>query len=207
MLTDLYTSLQFLLRWVHVFAGIIWIGHLYFFNFVNLQFQGTIGPDIKKVVNPQLLGRAFWWFRHGAMITFVAGLLLFTQLYMYQPGVGFGPSANFSTPDGMTGRAIWILIGMFFGFGMWANVWFVIWPAQSKILPAVRDGQPVDQALVKKAMKASRANTYMSGPMLVGMLAPNHFGGFDVLSAVVLIGLPLLVIWHAYKTSAAVGKI
>jgi uncharacterized membrane protein len=207
MLTDPFTSLQFFLRWVHVFAGIIWIGHLYFFNFVNLQFQGTIGPDIKKVVNPQLLGRAFWWFRHGAMITFVAGFLLFTQLYMYQPGVGFGPSANFSTPDGMTGRAIWILIGMFFGFGMWANVWFVIWPAQSKILPAIRDGQPVDQALVKKAAKASRANTYMSGPMLVGMLAPNHFGGFDILSAVVLIGLPLLVIWHAYKTSAAVGKI
>ena len=207
MLTDLYTSLQFLLRWVHVFAGIIWIGHLYFFNFVNLQFQGTIGPDIKKVVNPQLLGRAFWWFRHGAMITFVAVFLLFTQLYMYQPGVGFGPSSLFSTPDGMTGRAIWILIGMFFGFGMWANVWFVIWPAQRKILPAIRDGQPVDQALVKKAAKASRANTYMSGPMLVGMLAPNHFGGFDLLSAVVLLGLPPLVIWHAYRTSAAVGKI
>ena len=207
MLTDLYTSLQFLLRWVHVFAGIIWIGHLYFFNFVNLQFQGTIGPDIKKVVNPQLLGRALWWFRHGAMITFVAGFLLFTQLYMYQPGVGFGPSANFSTPDGMTGRAIWILIGMFLGFGMWANVWFVIWPAQRKILPAIRDGQPVDQALVKRATKASRANTFMSGPMLVGMLAPNHFGGFDILSAVVLLGLPVLVVWHAYKTSAGVGKI
>ena len=105
MLTDLYSNLQLLLRWIHVLAGIVWIGHLYFFNFVNLQFQGTIGADIKKVVNPQLLGRAFWWFRWGAMTTFVVGLLLFTQLYMYTPGVGFGPSELFSTVDGLTGRA------------------------------------------------------------------------------------------------------
>jgi len=207
MLTDLYTSLQLLLRWVHVIAGIVWIGHLYFFNFVNLQFQGTIGADIKKVVNPQLLGRAFWWFRYGAMTTFVVGLILFTQLYMYTPGVGFGPSDLFSTVDGLTGRAIWILIGMAFGFMMWFNVWFVIWPAQSKILPAVRDGATVDQALVKKAVRASRANTFMSGPMLFGMLAPNHFGGFDIPSAVVAIGLALLAIWWAYKISPNVGKI
>ena len=138
MLTDAFSSVQLLLRWVHVLAGVIWVGHLYFFNFVNLQFQGTIGADIKKVVNPQLLGRAFWWFRWGAMTTFVVGLLLFTQLYMYTPGVGFGPSELFSTVDGLTGRAIWILIGMAFGIMMWVNVWFVIWPAQSKILPLLK---------------------------------------------------------------------
>jgi uncharacterized membrane protein len=207
MLTDLYTSLQLLLRWIHVLAGIIWIGHLYFFNFVNLQFQTTIGPDIKKVVNPQLLGRAFWWFRWGAMITFVVGLILFTQLYMYTPGVGFGPSALFSTPDGLTGRAIWLLIGMAFGFMMWFNVWFVIWPAQSKILPAVRDGAAVDQALVKKATRASRMNTFMSGPMLFGMLAPNHFGGIDVVSAVVAIALGMVAIGRMYAVSPRVGKL
>ena len=207
MLIDLFTSLQLLLRWVHVIAGIVWIGHLYFFNFVNLQFQGTIGADIKKVVNPQLLGRAFWWFRWGAMTTFVVGLILFTQLYMYTPGVGFGPSELFSTADGLTGRAIWILIGMAFGFMMWFNVWFVIWPAQSRILPAVRDGATVDQALVKKAVRASRMNTFMSGPMLFGMLAPNHYGGFDIAGGVVAIGLGLLAIWWAYKISPTVGKL
>src|ERR687892_402397 len=110
MLTDVYSNLQLLLRWAHVFAGIIWVGHLYFFNFVNVPLQAAIGADVKKVVNPQLLGRAFWWFRWGAMVTFVVGLLLFTQLYMYTPGVGFGPSPLFRNEDGMTGRAIWILI-------------------------------------------------------------------------------------------------
>ena len=135
MLTDVFTSLQLLLRWIHVFAGIIWVGHLYFFNFVNVPLQAALAADVKKVVNPQMLGRAFWWFRHSAMVTFVVGLLLFTMLYMYTPGVGFGPSELFRTADGLTGRAIWIMIGMFLGFSMWANVWFVIWPMQRKILP------------------------------------------------------------------------
>lgn len=207
MLTDLYSNLQLLLRWIHVLAGIIWIGHLYFFNFVNVPFQGTIGADVKKVVNPQMLGRAFWWFRWGAMTTFVAGLMLFTQLYMYVPGVGFGPSELFSTADGLTGRAIWILIGMAFGFVMWFNVWFVIWPAQSKILPSVRDGIAVDPALPKKALTASRMNAYMSGPMLFGMLAPSHYGTISIVTAVIAIGLGTLAIWWAIKTSPTVGKI
>jgi uncharacterized membrane protein len=206
MLTDVYTSLQLLLRWIHVLAGIIWIGHLYFFNFVNVPLQGAIGADMKKVVNPQMLGRAFWWFRWSAMVTFVIGLVLFTQLYMYAPGAGFGPSDAFSTADGLTGRAIWIMIGMAFGFMMWFNVWFVIWPAQSKILPAVRDGGTVDPAWPKKASKASRANAYMSGPMLFGMLAPNHYGGFDIPTGVIAIGLGLLAIWWCLKMAPDAGK-
>jgi uncharacterized membrane protein len=205
MLTDVYTSLQLLLRWIHVFAGIIWVGHLYFFNFVNVPLQGAIGPEVKKVVNPQMLGRAFWWFRHAAMTTFVVGLLLFTMLYMYTPGAGFGPSDLFRTGDGLTGRAIWIMIGMAFGSVMWFNVWFVIWPAQRRILPAVRDGQPVDPALPKKALKASRVNAYLSGPMLFGMLAPNHFGGFDLVSGAVAIALGLVAIWWAIGQSAKAG--
>jgi uncharacterized membrane protein len=206
MLSDVFTSLQLLLRWIHVFAGIIWVGHLYFFNFVNVPLQGAIGADVKKIVNPQMLGRAFWWFRHAAMVTFVAGLVLFTMLYMYTPGVGFGPSELFRTADGLTGRAIWIMIGMFLGFAMWANVWFVIWPMQRKILPAVRDGNPVDPAWPKKALKASRANAYMSGPMLFGMLAPNHFGGFDIVSGVVAIGLGLLAMWWVLGQAPSAGS-
>ena len=89
-LTDFFSNLQLLIRWLHVMAGIVWIGHLYFFNFVNIPFQGTIGGDVKKVVNPQLLTRALWWFRWGAMITFLAGLLLFVTTYLYAPGLGFG---------------------------------------------------------------------------------------------------------------------
>lgn len=205
-LSDLYSNVHLLLRWIHVIAGITWIGHLYFFNFVNVPFQGTIGADVKKVVNPQLLARALWWFRWGAMTTFIAGLLLFTQLYMWVPGVGFGVSEVFMTSEGITGRAIWILIGTLFGTIMWFNVWFIIWPAQKKILRAVRDGVAVDPKLPKRALMASRTNTYLSGPMLFGMLAPTHYGGINVLTALVAIALGLLAIWWAIRTSPQVGK-
>ena len=121
-LGDLYNNVQLLLRWIHVIAGIVWIGHLYFFNFVNVPFQGTIGADVKKTVNPQLLPRALWWFRWGAMVTFLTGLLLFTQLYLFIPRAGFGMSARLVNDAGMTGQAYWILLGMLLGTVMWFNV-------------------------------------------------------------------------------------
>ena len=205
-LSDLYSNVHLLLRWAHVLAGIVWIGHLYFFNFVNVPFQGTIGADIKKTVNPQLIGRAVWWFRMGAMATFLLGLLLFTQLYMYRGNGEFGPSELFMVDGAMTGRAGWILMGMTFATVMWFNVWFIIWPAQKKILPAIRDGQPVDPALPKKALMASRINTFLSGPMLFGMLAPSHYGGINVVTGVVAIALGLLAIWVAFKHVPLAGK-
>lgn len=205
-LTDLYSNVHLLLRWIHVIAGVVWIGHLYFFNFVNVPFQGTIGADVKKVVNPQLITRALWWFRWGAMTTFVVGLLLFTQLYMYIPGVGFGVSELFSAADGVTGRAIWILIGLTFGTIMWFNVWFIIWPAQKKILTAVRDGAAVDPKLPRRALLTSRINTYLSGPMLFGMLAPTHYGAINVFTAIVAIALGLGAIWWAINSSPKVAK-
>src|SRR5262245_4139466 len=136
-LNDLYSNFEILFRWLHVIADITWIGHLYFFNFVNGPLQGKLDGPTKKIVNPQLMPRALWWFRWGAMITFLAGLTLFTMIYMYSPGRGFGPSVNFSGPDGITSRAVWILMGMTFASIMWFNVWFIIWPAQQKIQAAV----------------------------------------------------------------------
>jgi len=204
-LSDLYSNCQLLLRWIHVMAGIAWIGHLYFFNFVNLPFQGTIGADIKKVVNPQLITRALWWFRWGAMATFIVALLLFTQLYMYIPGVGFGATELFSNEQGLTGRAIWILLGMTFGTIMWFNVWFIIWPAQQKILRGVRDGVPADPALPKRAALTSRVNTYLSAPMLFGMLSATHYGAINFVTGVVTIALGLFAIWWAYQTAPKVG--
>ena len=203
-LGDLFTNVQFLLRWIHVVAGIVWIGHLYFFNFVNIPTQGKLGADIKKAVNPELLPRALWWFRWGAMITFIAGLLLFTQLYMYNDS-GFGPSQIFTDDQGITSRAIWILIGMIFGTIMWFNVWFIIWPAQQKIIRGVRDGVPANPALPKRAALASRINVYLSGPMLFGMLGANHYGAINLVTVVVSIALGLLAAWWAYKTAPKVG--
>src|SRR3989344_5610089 len=110
-LNDWLSNVQLLMRWLHVIAGIIWIGHLYFFNFVNVPLQGVLDDAGKKAVNPKLLPRALWWFRWGAMVTFLAGLALFTMTYMYVPGSGFGSNDLFQNLDGsLTGRAIWILI-------------------------------------------------------------------------------------------------
>ncbi len=85
-LQDLYSNIHLLMRWLHVIAGITWIGHLYFFNFVNVPLQGALDDAGKKAVNPQMMPRALWWFRWGAMITLLAGLWLFVQIYFYIPG-------------------------------------------------------------------------------------------------------------------------
>ena len=172
-LSDLYSNVHILLRWIHVLAGILWIGHLYFFNFVNVPYQGTIGADIKKVSNPQLLPRALFWFRWGAMITFIAGLLLFTQLYMYNGGGAWGPTPLFRDEAGLTGRAVWILMGMTFGFIMWFNVWFVIWPAQKKILGLVEASDEAKAKAAPVALIASRTNVLLSLPMAYAMVNAN----------------------------------
>ena len=203
-LSDIFSNVNLFVRWLHVFAGIIWIGHLYFFNFVNVPFQGALDDAAKKMVNPKLMPRALWWFRWGAMITFLAGLILFTMNYMYTPGVGFGPTSIFSDADGLTGRAIWILIGMLFGTIMWFNVWFIIWPAQKSMLSGK---VPADQlpAVRRKTYLASRTNTYLSGPMLFGMLAPAHYGAINWVTFVVFALVALAFVWHAIKGSAKVG--
>ncbi len=205
MQTGILGNLDILFRWLHVIAGIVWIGHLYFFNFVNIQLQASIDDTTKKSVNPQLMPRALWWFRWGAMVTFILGLVLFTMNYMYIPGVGFGPSSNFTTGDGMTSRAVWILMGMFFGTWMWFNVWFLIWPTQKIILGGKA---PADQlpALRAKAGKFSRWNTFFSGPMLFGMLAPNHYGSASALTIIIAISIGMIAISLAYRASKNVGK-
>jgi len=204
---DLYSNLNLIVRWLHVIAGITWIGHLYFFNFVNVPFQAAIDDATKKGVNPQLLPRALWWFRWGAMITFLAGLILFTLNYMYVPGVGFGPTSLFSDPGGatpFTSRAIWIMFGMLLGTIMWFNVWFIIWPTQRKILSGQFQGDDLAKAR-KKALHVSRVNTYLSGPMLFGMLAPAHYGALNVVTLIVFAAIGALAIWGAIKSSYSVG--
>lgn len=203
--SDFFTNFSLFIRWLHVIAGIVWIGHLYFFNFVNVPLQAALDDAAKKAVNPKLLPRALWWFRWGAMITFLAGLVLFTLIYMYTPGQGFGSNSTFLNEEGgLTGRAIWILMGMLFGTIMWFNVWFIIWPAQKKMLSG-RVPQDKLPAVRKRALLTSRINTFLSGPMLFGMLAPAHYGAVNGLTLLVAIALGLVAIWWAIRASGKVG--
>lgn len=198
-------KLEFVLRWTHVFAGIVWIGHLYFFNFVNIQLQGKMDDPTKKLVNPHLMPRALWWFRMGAMVTFLSGLLMFAVIYLYTPEIGWGANMLMKGDAGLTDRARWIMWGMLFGSIMWFNVWFVIWPAQKKLLGGTAGDQA--PALRTRAANASRLNTYLSAPMLVGMLGANHAGmsfSYGLLLLAALLGFA--VIKGAYAHSTFVGQ-
>ena len=173
MFGDVNSLVSVLIRWVHILFGIIWLGHLYFFNLVNVPFQGDLDKELKPKVNPKLLLRAFYWFRWGAMYTFLFGLLLFGYKYIHQ-GLLFEPGGH------MSNRAHWILFGALLGTIMWFNVWFVIWPRQKRILGGMASGTPHPDAakMAATAMKASRFNTYASGPMLFGMIVPNNYAGW-----------------------------
>jgi uncharacterized membrane protein len=207
-LNDFFSNFHLFMRWFHVFAGIVWIGHLYFFNFVNVQLQAALDDAAKKAVNPQLIPRALWWFRWGAMATFLSGLVLFTMIYMYQPGL-WGPTALFSNVEGVTGRAWWILIGLLLGTIMWFNVWFIIWPIQKKVLglgvpKAAPDLLPLLRA---RAALFSRINTFLSGPMLFGMLAASHYGAINFATFIVFSAVGITLIWTFFRLSHRVARV
>lgn len=154
-------------RWFHVIAGITWLGHLYFFNFVNLPFQGGLDKSLKPQVNPPLLLRALYFFRWAAMWTLLFGLALFYMVYVK------GGSMR-DADNGISDRAWWIMLGALLGIIMWFNVWFVIWPRQKKILGAMLGGPAAPTEAARQAALASRINTFLSGPMLWCMIAASH---------------------------------
>jgi uncharacterized membrane protein len=170
-------TVQLLARWFHIFFGIVWIGHLYFFNFVNVPFQGVLPKELKPQVNPPLILRALWWFRWGAMFTFIFGLLLFVLLYWPMGGY-------LNDPDGgLSRRGMWMLLGGLLGTIMWFNVWFVIWPAQKQIIGGMLGGPAAPPEVPKRALLFSRINTFLSAPMLAGMIAGSHQDTWSVMPA------------------------
>ena len=202
-------KLEYAFRWLHVIAGITWIGMLYFFNFVNVPLQAALDDAGKKSVNPKLMPRALWWFRWGAMVTFLTGLAMFLLIFYYTPGFGFGPNALLQGAEGgLSDRARWIMWGMLFGSIMWFNVWFIIWPAQKGLLSGAITGEAAGPVR-RRAFLASRTNTYLSGPMLVGMLGANHanmsfgYGKLLILAALAVAGVHV-AIFHSDKVGQSV---
>jgi uncharacterized membrane protein len=199
-LDDVYSNLAFLLRWIHVMAGITWIGLLYFFNFVNVPFQGVLEKELKPRVNPPLLLRALWWFRWAAMYTMVVGWILLFYKY--------GQMQYWFNQEGeLSNRAIWILFGGILGTIMWFNVWFVIWPCQRKIIGFLKTGQtpPEMPVLAKRALTFSRLNAYLSGPMLFGMIAPNNYGAINILTVLTVVVIGSGTVWVLIKKSSTVA--
>ena len=147
-------AIGFIFRYFHVIAGITWIGMLYYFNFVQTEYFKEAEADAKKDAMAKLAPRALWWFRWGAMVTFITGLYLFHKL---------GAFSNLDLAP------IWV--GALAGTFMFLNVWLIIWPNQQVVL-GMKEGDGPSSAA--KAGLASRTNTLFSGPMLLGMLGSKH---------------------------------
>lgn len=157
-------------RWSHVLVGIMWIGHLYYFNFTQIPNMPKIPDEQKPAVTKVIAPAALYWFRWGAMLTLITGLLLaMNQGYLLQ-ALTFGATDD---PSFAVPKHILIGIGMWLAIVMWFNVWFIIWPNQQKALNINNKHPDLDAAAKaaagKTAMLFSRTNTFLSVPMLVAM--------------------------------------
>jgi uncharacterized membrane protein len=252
-------GLEAIFRWLHIFAGITWIGHLYFFNWVNGPFQAKIDGPTKKIVNPELMPRALYWFRWGAAYTWITGVLLLGMVYYMgqqalDQGVDWGPGpiimiavtflavflydalwksglANnlragvivsfvlvaviillFAYFGNFSYRGVLIHTGAMFGTIMAFNVWFRIWPAQQKIIRATKTGEPADANVVKLAGLRSRHNTYMSVPLVWGMIGQHttYFAGgnLGIPNKWLFLLIIIIVGWHVvFQCYKKAGKV
>jgi uncharacterized membrane protein len=154
----------FFMRWLHVLSGVMWIGLLWYFNFVQTPSMPQIPDDQKPAVSKVIAPRALFWFRWGAMSTIATGLLLAWMMG------SIGSLFSFARPHTA------IAIGMWLGIIMWFNVWFIIWPNQKKALGIVQVSPEEKAKAAKLAGMTSRFNTMLSIPMLYCMVAQQNGG-------------------------------
>jgi uncharacterized membrane protein len=167
---------MFFVRWLHIICGVMWIGLLWYFNFVSTPTTPKIPEELRPALGKYITPEALFWFRWGAMGTIVFGIIL-AQLngYLVQAyTLGLvGGSGIFDRSYLMIG------IGMWLGTIMWFNVWFVIWPNQQKALNIGNKypdlSKEAKAASGKTAGQFSRINTLLSIPMLLCMVAQTHF--------------------------------
>jgi uncharacterized membrane protein len=180
---------NFLVRWSHLLFGITWIGMLYYFNFVQGGYFKQATPEALADAKSKLAPSALWWFRWGAMFTFVSGIVLLGGLHH---------NHQFNNS---------IVIGAIMGTLMFLNVWLVIWPAQ-QIALGMKEGDAA--ASGAKALLASRTNVLFSAPMAFGMLASPHaaqWGGSGYGTAVGgLDFIVCLIIIAALEINGLIGK-
>ena len=161
----------FFMRWLHVLSGVMWIGLLWYFNFVQIPNMPNIPDEQKPAVGKVIAPAALFWFRWGAMATLITGLLLaWMNGYLVQAlTLGLTDQVAKHTAIG---------IGMWLGIIMWFNVWMIIWPAQQRALN-IADRYPdlaADEkaAAARRAMLFSRTNTMLSIPMLYAMVGAQN---------------------------------
>ena len=253
-------------KWLHIIAGITWIGLLYFFNFINGHVAAKMDGDIKKQVIPELMPRTLFWFRWGAAWTWITGIVLLYVIF-WAGSLSIEESVGNNMFDADTEVTMWahimllvtflavfvydflyksalaknvrlvtiislllilgveylmihcgqfgyrafnIHIGAMFGTMMAFNVWFRIWPAQQKIIAAIRDGEAPDGDLVALAGLRSKHNTYLSVPLIWTMINEHtvvfsgKICGCTGLVLAIVIPLGWHIVFQLYKKSAKV---
>jgi uncharacterized membrane protein len=154
----------FVVRWLHVISGVLWIGLLYYFNFVQIPNMAKIPDEQKPAIGKVIAPAALFWFRWAAMSTIIFGILLALLQEYFVNAVLLGITSKVPNHT-MIG------IGMWLGAIMWFNVWFVIWPNQKKALGMVTVPADEKAKAARTAMLFSRTNTMLSVPMLYAMIA------------------------------------
>jgi uncharacterized membrane protein len=184
-------GIEMLLRWVHFLAGITWIGMLYYFNFVQGEFFKEAEAGAKSDALQKLVPRALWWFRWGAMFTFLSGVSI-----MAMRGAGM---------------PIDIYIGALLGTFMFLNVWLIIWPNQKVVIASAKQvaggGAAIPEAAASLAVAglASRTNTMFSIPMLFFMGASTHYPHptYTMIATLLSVFVVLLLEYNAAHSSLA----
>lgn len=186
-------GLDYLFRWTHFLAGITWIGLLYYFNFIQTEYFKEAEDAHRSGAVQKLVPRALWWFRWGAMFTFLTGVALLATRH------------QFLTID--------ITLGATLGTLMFLNVWLIIWPNQKIVIASATqvaqggEALPEAAAAAPKAGLASRTNTLFSLPMLFFMGSSAHLPNGMVMDEAnrMALGIALLIIL-ALQGNAIFGK-
>lgn len=186
-------ALAFLFRWIHLLAGVAWIGLLWYFNFVQGEYFKEAEVSSKSDAIRKLVPRALWWFRWGAMFTFISGVALLGAKHL----TGYG-----------------IIVGAVLGTLMFLNVWLIIWPNQKIVIASAEkaaaggDPDPAAAGALAKAGLASRTNTLFSIPMLFFMASSVHLAqlGIPVTQAGILSLAVVFGIIALLEVNAIIGK-
>ena len=158
---------SWLFRYFHVISGVMWIGLLWYLNFVQIPSMPKITDEQKPAITKVIAPAVLFWFRWAALATIVTGLIVaYLNGYVHQAlALGIGSGGGKDTAIG---------IGMWLGLIMAFNVWFIIWPNQKKVLGIVEATSEEKPISLKKAVLASRVNTLLSLPMLLSMVAAQN---------------------------------
>ena len=157
----------FVFRWLHVLSAIMWVGLLFYFNFVQIPSMAKIPDDQKPAIGKVIAPAALWWFRWAAVATLATGLVL-AALNGY-----LARALTLGLTDGVPKHTM-IGIGMWLGIIMWVNVWMVIWPNQKRALGLVEADAQTKARAARTALLVSRANTALVFPMLFAMVSAQN---------------------------------